>query len=274
MDQLVVATFLIVGLAEVLLPLAVGYFLARRLGVKWSVFGWGVAFFVAIQIIHTPIIIVMQEPMLAWAKGAHLSPQVTLAIFAAVMGLLAGVFEEVGRYLVFKHFFSRKNIELSKGNALMFGAGWGGIESALVGFLIALTLFSYISASPLNDTQISEMNQSIGGAMTAEQVELMRGQIDSLLALTPLDLLPSLIERIMALILQITWTMMVYTAVVESKRGLLAIAIATHALVDAGSVYVGQSMGILPSELFVLVAAVIAASYLKGRLTPLAATSG
>jgi len=273
MDQTVVLTFIIVGLIEVILPLAAGYFLTKRLKVKWSVYLWGVGFFIAIQLIHTPLVLIIQEPLIALAKEQNLTVEATIAVFSLVLGILAGLFEEVGRYLVFKHFFIKKKIALTTQNSIMFGLGWGGIESMLVGLLVVLTMFSYIAAVPLTGAQVSELNRTWNGTMTQEQVNFLNEQNEALMALTPGDLLPSLIERLMTMTLQITWTMMVYTAVTEGRNRLLVLAIITHAVVDGGAVYLGQVAGVFALESFVLVAVVAAIFYLKKTLPALKPTS-
>ena len=136
MNLLVVATFAVVILAEILVPLGLGYWITRRFGVSWRIFLLGAAGFVGVQILHTPLVLLTQGSLYLWLQGAIGGGAVVLAIMAVYLGLLAGLFEEVGRYLVYRYWFPRKHYALSREHGLMFGAGWGGVESIIVALLV------------------------------------------------------------------------------------------------------------------------------------------
>jgi uncharacterized membrane protein YhfC len=60
-----------------------------------------------------------------------------LLIIAGFLGLSAGFFEESARYVVYR-WWARDARTWSQG--LMLGAGHGGIESILLGFLLAINV--------------------------------------------------------------------------------------------------------------------------------------
>ncbi|HZD44202.1 MAG TPA: YhfC family glutamic-type intramembrane protease [Methanomicrobiales archaeon] len=248
MDTLVVLTFIFVILVEIIFPLLVGYWIIRRFNVPWKLFTYGIIFFIIVQVFHTPLVLSTQLPLLQFLTVTVANQTIALAIFAAILGILAGLFEEIGRYLVFTYFFPWRGIDLSKENGLLFGAGWGGIESIAIGGLLILTLVSYIVAAPLTEQQLQELNQSLGGTLTEEQVQALQNQNQALRNLTPWDILPGLFERFSAFILQIAFTLLVLTAVVQGRLLLLGLAIFWHALVDFFAVFLSATVGILVTE--------------------------
>lgn len=263
MDFLVVLAFILVSFLQFSFPLVFGYWLVKRFRAPKKVFAYGMLFFALVQVLHTPLVLAVQQPLLQYLKATIQDNVAVIAVFAVVVGLLAGLFEEVGRFLVFRHFFRRKEIGLKKENALMFGAGWGGIESMLIGIVLFVTMFSYIYAAPLAGKDIADMNAGIGGTMTAGQAEFVKNQNEALINLTPPDLFPSLLERVMTFILHIAFTLMVLSAVVSGRKFLLVLAILWHSAVDASAVFLGQTAGIFAAEAAVFVFAVVALFYIR-----------
>ena len=250
MDPLVVATFAVVVILEIVIPIALGLWLVRRYGLGWKVFGLGALFFVVVQLVHTPLVLVIQGPLYLSLQEAFPGGTLAIGIFALVLGLLAGLFEEIGRYIVFRYLFPRRGIDLTRENGLLFGAGWGGIECMLVALLVASSMLSYIILS----TDPSIYNLTPG---TPEAV-----QVQALLSLTPLDILPGLAERVMTITLHLAFTIMVLTAVVAGRPAYLALAIVMHTLVDLAAVYLGMVAGIATTELAIFGFAVAGALYL------------
>lgn len=248
MDPLVVATFAIVVLLEIVIPLALGYWIVRKFGVPWRIFLLGALFFIVVQVVHAPLVIVTQNPLyLALLPSGATAALAGLAIY---LGLMAGLFEEVGRYLVYRYYFRRREIALTRENALQFGAGWGGIESIFVALLVLSSMASYIVLT------------GDGGTIPLPDDPAVQAQVEVLRALTPLDILPGLVERMMTITLHIAWSLMVLAAVVYGKRSLLALAVLWHAAVDAAAVYLAQTQGILVTEGVVFIFAVLALAYI------------
>jgi uncharacterized membrane protein YhfC len=252
MDTLVVATFAAVILLEIAIPLGLGYWIARRFGVSWKIFGLGAGFFIAVQLIHTPLVLLTQGPLYLFLQGIVTDETTIIVILALYLGLLAGLFEELGRYLVFRSFFPAKGIALSRENGLMFGAGWGGIESMIIALLLLSTMVTYIALSTSPDPL---------AGFPADPVALE--QVNAILGLTPAEILPGLLERMMTITLHITWSVMVLAAVVYRQRGLLALAVLWHTGVDFLAVYLAQTEGILAVELSLAFSAVLGLFYLR-----------
>ena len=248
MDPLVVAAFAVVALLEIIVPLALGYWFVKQFDLSWRVFALGALFFIVVQVVHAPLVLVTQTPLyLALLPSGTTAALAALAIY---LGLMAGLFEEVGRYLVYRYLFGRQKIPLTRENGLLFGTGWGGVESMIVALLMLSSMASYILLT------------GDGGAIPLPDDPAVQVQVDALRALTPLDILPGLAERMMTITLHIAWSLMVLAAVVYGKKALLALAILWHAAVDAAAVYLVQTQGILVTEGVIFLFAVLALAYI------------
>ncbi|MDG6257936.1 MAG: YhfC family glutamic-type intramembrane protease [Methanomicrobiaceae archaeon] len=251
MNLLVVATFVVVVLAEILVPLGLGYWLIRRFGASWRIFLLGAAGFVAVQVLHTPLVLLTQGPLVLWLQETVGSQAAVIALLAVYLGLLAGIFEEVGRYLLYRYWFPRKGYARSREHGFLFGAGWGGVESIIVALLVFSSMVSYIVLSALPPELAGIPDDPAALA-----------QVEALLALSPLDILPGLFERMMTITLHIAWSVLVLAAVVTRRHVLLVAAILWHAAVDAAVVYVGHMTGVLAAELALALFAAPAFVYL------------
>ncbi len=248
MDSLVVATFAVVALLEIAVPLALGYWVVRRFSIPWRVFGLGALFFIVVQVIHTPLVLATQVPL----SRALLPLGTTAALvgLALYLGLLAGLFEEIGRYLVYRYYFRRREIPLTREVGLQFGAGWGGVESIIVALLVISSMITYIALT------------SDAGIIPLPDDPAVMAQIEALRGITPLDILPGLAERMMTITLHITWSLMVLAAVVSGRKALLVLAILWHAAVDAAAVYLVSTQGVLVTEAVVFVFAIAGLVYI------------
>jgi uncharacterized membrane protein YhfC len=265
MDPFVVLSFLLVVLVEVFFPLALGYLFVKRFGLSWKVFALGFLIFVLVQLIHAPLVLLVQQPLEDYAGRLFPDHVAAVAVYAVILGLLAGLFEELGRFIVYGRFFIGNKIKLSPENAMLFGAGWGGVESILVGVLMLLTLFSYLYAAPLTDEKISQLNVSMNGSLTSEKADAVNQANDALIALTPYDVLPGMAERLFAVTLHITWSVMVLYAVLEKRNGLLVLAVLWHALADASAVFLSRIYGVLAAEGMLFFLALLGILYLRRR---------
>ena len=140
-------------------------------------------------------------------------------LFGIVGGFFAGLFEETGRYLAFKTVLRKKRG--NDGNALMYGAGHGGIEAVIllsVSMIInAIFALQYNAGTP----------SSLGTASTAQQL------ID-----TPSwYFLVGAVERIAAVTIHVSLSVLVWFAAKNSKRfWFFPLAIFLHLVVDAVAV--------------------------------------
>lgn len=140
--------------------------------------------------------------------------------FAIYGALAAGVFEEVGRFVMFK-FFLTKNRQWKDG--LGYGLGHAGIETVLVGALSYLNVI--VMSLAINSGTIVDLLKN----QDAAAIETIK---NSLVNVTLLATSMGVFERIFAFIIQIALTFIVLYAIKERKNIYLLVAILIHALID------------------------------------------
>lgn len=109
------------------------YALYRRMSLPF-VLG-GLAFVVSQIVLRIPLLTYLGQHSVAYAMFQASQP----ILFFIVLGLSAGVFEELARYGMMRFFMKRKSWQAG----VFFGAGHGGIEAVLfVGIAAVSVLFS------------------------------------------------------------------------------------------------------------------------------------
>jgi uncharacterized membrane protein YhfC len=140
---------------------------------------------------------------------------------ALYASLAAEVFEEVGRYLGMRFLVRRAD---NLGPAVAYGIGHGGLEAIPIGSLGMAQTFIY--ASMLNSGQL---DATLGPVLSADALPHLRTDLEHLsLAMVAIGSL----ERLIALLIQIGLSLVVWRAVENKQLGLLALAILLHAAVD------------------------------------------
>ena len=211
-------TFVIAILIEVLLPLGLGLWVYRRYGAGWGLFGVGVLTFIGSQMVHIPLVIGWQY--LNMNEILTISASVRPLVNALVLGLLAGLCEEPARLvglLVLRRLGRRWD---SWGSALMLGVGHGGVESILVGLSVAV---NYIVMLVMRTRPV------LPPGLDLETIESFWGMAWHL----PLA---GAVERVWAVTLHVTLSVMVWRAFSRRQWGWLGLAILWHGLVDMAAV--------------------------------------
>jgi uncharacterized membrane protein YhfC len=139
MDVTMGAAYFLAGALEILVPVALGYTLKRRLGVSWRWFFVGAVMFLA-SLIRFPLNSYVYSAVLTQDYGSTL----TTFILAAFPSLTASVFEEGARYISYRYVIEDHSLK----NGLMYGAGHGGIESVFIVGVDILTLGVLMLVSP------------------------------------------------------------------------------------------------------------------------------
>lgn len=140
-------------------------------------------------------------------------------VFTIYGALAAGIFEEVGRYIMYKSFL-KKNREWKDGVA--FGIGHGGIEAILIGGFSYINLFIY---SQMINSGTFDL---IASKLPADSVTALKNS----LMLPSYNFLLGGIERLSAFVMQIGFSLIVLYAVRERKHLYLLLAVLLHAFID------------------------------------------
>lgn len=172
--------------------------------------------------------------------------------FALAGGLLAGIFEECGRYITFRFLLKRHN---NKETAITYGIGHGGIECIL---LVGITMLSnLILAFLINSGSMSLMVNAASAGTEASYNTI----ISTLTATSFSTFLWGTWERIFAVILHISLSVLVFTSVKNKSRFyFFPIAIFLHTLIDIpAALFQFGVLSLIPVELLTaLIAAGVA----------------
>ena len=180
--------FMCISIAiSVLLPIALLLYFRFRKNANILPFfvGCGVMLlfaFVLEQIVHS---IVLTSPAGTKIQGS-------IWLMALYGGLMAGLFEETGRFIAFKTVLrSRRNNDY---NALMYGAGHGGFEAMMI---FGVTMINNLTWSILINSGNTEM---ITGKLSGEALAQAEQAIQTLITMPSYQFLMGGLERLFAII--------------------------------------------------------------------------
>jgi len=218
------------------MPFLLAAWLRRRMNAPWLLFCLGMLTFGLSQAVHLPLNEFLANQGILPKAGAAVQPP--LWLYALVGGLTAGVCEELARAGGFAALiWLRKRGRQAAGqplglqDGLMAGLGHGGIEAMVFGgVLTAATLAALL---PLQGADLSQMG------MGAEQMAYIQKQL-SLIASPQYAVLP-LLERLLAMGVHVTYSVMVLKAFQKQNWLYVVLAIGYHTLVDAGAVWMSQN---------------------------------
>jgi len=149
-------------------------------------------------------------------------------LYALYGGFMAGLFEETGRFLAFS--FALKKYRSKNVNALMYGAGHGGLEAMVI---VGLTMINNIAwSSMINSGRIAELTGSLSG----DQLAQAQQSIALLISTPSYHFILGGVERLLAIALQISLSVLVWFASKwEGKLYLYPVAILIHFAVDTAA---------------------------------------
>ncbi len=174
---------------------------------------------------------------------------------------MAAIFEETGRLIAFKVLLKKHRENDS--TALFYGAGHGGFEAFYILFMSGINNLTF--AAMINSGNTAALTAGLEGTALAQieaTIEQMLNASWTLFLLSP-------IERIAAVILQISLSVLVWFAVKHGNYKLYGMALLLHFLMDfvaviANSLLSGLGMaGTVIVEMIVWIVAIMAAIYTK-----------
>lgn len=179
--------------------------------------------------------------------------QNNLVLYALYGGLAAGIFEELGRWVAFR-FVLKDEYRQNDRNALMYGAGHGGVEMILiltVNYSTFLFYFTMIESGGL---------AAVTQGMDAAAAEAFTQQLTQLAQSSPLMFIMAMVERISAMLAQLGLSVLVWFSLggkgTGNHRRYFFLAVLLHAALDAVSVLAaGLISNIQIVEIIILVLA-------------------
>ena len=236
---------IIIGFA---VPVLLAWWMVKKYNVKWSTILIGAAAFIVFALVLESIVhnIVL--------KGPHGDTILNNTLYYALYGgLMAGLFEEVGRFVAMKCFMKKEPDRIMPGVA--YGVGHGGAEMLIlfgIGTISTLAMALMINSGQ-TDTLLAKA--------PANAVEQARAQLNAVASTPASTYVLGLWERISAIILQLSLSVIVWTAVRKGRKWLwlLPAAILIHALVDGGLVCLQKSVSMFSLELICFCEALLVA---------------
>ena len=230
----VIAAMVLVGLFSLLMPVGLALFFWKRLRARWRFFGLGCFIF--------PVFALgLEQAAHALLLHGALGQAITgsLWLYALYGGLMAGLFEETGRLLAFR---LAKGWKPGPQDALMYGAGHGGIEAVLI---VGLSMAANIMLAML----LNQGGMAAVATVTGPLPEQTAAALQTL-ASTPVSMFFwSGFERLMAVGLHIALSVLVHAAVCQKGGwGWFAAAVGLHALVDMAAVLAGSLLPVAATE--------------------------
>ncbi len=148
-------------------------------------------------------------------------------LWAIVVGLFPGIFEETGRFIAFKTILKkRKNRETS----ISYGIGHGGIE---VMILLGVAYIEYIMYAVMINTGIFKTIVEQTAAQAPAQAIQLKALANQLTAFSFADLGINAVERVFAVLFHIGASVLVfYACKYKEKFWLYPLAILLHTLMD------------------------------------------
>lgn len=189
--------------------------LRRRSKVPWYIFCVGILTFLGAQVLHLPLNRLLAEIGIL-PTGA--TEGRSLIQMAAVLGLTAGLTEELSRVVGYAIVKKARRFE----DGIMMGLGHGGIEAMI---LSALTIASVASLTFLIESG------TMPADLSPEQSAALNRQLEMISSAPIATLLPAS-ERVIALAIQVSLSVMVLQAFVRRNWLYVVAAILLHAALD------------------------------------------
>lgn len=228
------------------LPVFAAVYLRHRFTLPWMLFFAGGLTYIVSQTFHLPLVMAASKTLLSWGVVAN----------ALALGLLAGLFEETARYILFRFILKKRR---SWNEGLLVGLGHSGTESVLFGIIAALTFLSMLAYRHIDPSSTAT---PLSGYVTEQQFAAVYWSKPVYQALLGLG------ERIFAICLHTSLSIIVLYAVLRRCALWYWFAVLLHTAVDAIAAFLGQqthglSLGIVAVVAFFALTGVGIAFWLK-----------
>ena len=188
--------------------------------ISWLIAG-AVGFIVSARVLELGVhyfCIIADNPVSRFINGST-------AAYVLYGSFMAGVFEECGRHIVLKYIMKKNR---TRENAVLYGIGHGGIEvlaillPTMITYLVIAVLFSQ------GDVEYALSSLKI----TEETAAAALPPIQAAAAFDYAMMAMNVIERLLAMLLHIGLTVIVYYGVINEKKAYLPMAVLLHMLMD------------------------------------------
>ncbi|MCR4678241.1 MAG: YhfC family intramembrane metalloprotease [Lachnospiraceae bacterium] len=228
-----IACMIITGLLSVAVPVLIAIYLRKKYNCNLKCFLIGaLVWIVFARLLETAVhyVVLFISPAGATIQG-------NLWIYALYGGLMAGLFEEIGRFVGMKFFL--KDCMDNDRNSLMYGAGHGGMEAIIA---VGLAMLQNIAVSLQINNRALGPSYEMLKTLPEEQGIASLNSLFQLVDTEPYLYFMGMVERIPAIAFHIALSVLVWKAVKESKVLYLILAIFFHFLLDAAMILVADAV--------------------------------
>ncbi len=220
-------SYIIAIIIEIGLPLLLAIYFWKKYRVSWAIFFLGMALFL-LSLLRIPL-----NNLLNSVISLNFRGDLAVILTALILSFTAGLFEEGVRVLAFGAIIKQRSYE--KGIMYGIGHGGGGESMIFVGVTVLINFIIYKFFPHILPYNIISQFENIAWYLP------MIGAL----------------ERIFAIIIQISLSVLVIYAFIKRKYYFILIAIFYHMLIDFVAVYINYKYGIFLTEISVFIFAVI-----------------
>ena len=217
------------GLLMIGMPIALAIYLTQKFHLGWRLWFIGATGFIISQVFHIPFL-----RLLTNLFNNNLLPappaEYRLITNAIILGLAAGLFEEVARYIVLRIWATDAR---TWRKSIMLGAGHGGAEAIILGGLV---FYTFIQMVAYKDADLSKL-------VPADQLAAAQQQISAYWSATWYSSLLGAVERFFTIPVQICLSVLVMQVFTRRHIYWLGLAILWHAVMDGFVVYLSGTLG-------------------------------
>jgi uncharacterized membrane protein YhfC len=167
-----------------------------------------------------------------------------LLVTAIFLGLSAALFEEGARYIGYRYWAPKAR---TWGSSMMLGTGHGGAESIILGVIVGINTILLFAWN----------NDKLTALIPAEQEPIISATMGSLFSVPWYNTILGALERFFAIILHLSFSLLVMLAMVRRQPIWFVSAIVWHATVDALAVYSVALWGPYAAEALIALMAII-----------------
>jgi uncharacterized membrane protein YhfC len=220
-------SYIVTAAIEILLPIILAIIIWKKFKVSWAIFFLGMVLFLA-SLIRIPL-----NTYLGGLLQSNFRGEIFYILYGAMAGLTAGIFEEGVRCIALGAVIKPR--DYYKG--IMYGIGHGGGGEAMV----------FIGFSTLANFIIYKFFPNILPINILPQIQATVWWLP----------LVGAMERVLAIAIQIAFSVLIMYAFMSKKYYIIAVTILFHTIVDFVSFYINYKFGMWYSELSVFIFAVI-----------------
>lgn len=241
----------IVALTGIALPVVLFSFFKKKYKTKITPFFVGCAVFILFALLLERFLITF-----IFTTEAGKVIQSSIWYYGIFGGLMAGLFEETGRFAAFKTVL--KKTHSNDRNALMYGAGHGGFEAF---YILVFSMISNIVMAVMLNAGMED--RLISGITDETKLQTLYATFAALAGTPPMNFLMGIVERIAAIALHISLSVLVWFA---AKNGgkcfwFYPLALLLHSAVNTVAVVLSKyvpSVWIILALIYVISACCVA----------------